>query len=172
VPVAADEEQRVLFSAKVAELQLRLQDSSGAPLSKRTYTISWRDTEGVPSLGATDGDGVLKEPIPQGAAIAEVVVGEMTDMSIVIPNWTFLVRVTPLPSADTLAGAAARLSNLGYLIVPLTVPLAVPDFVEWARTNDEAGKFATMTYYRTKQIDPPVSYGEVYAAIGRDHDGK
>ena len=172
VHVAPREKQRVLFSSSQPKLKLRLQDAAGAPLKNMSYSISWRDTEGTPILGSLDGNGILTEPIPQGAALADLVVGPMTDMSIVFPRWKLTVRVTPLPAPDSLAGAIARLNNLGYVFVPFTVPLAVPDFEQWAKSNTDAAQLTAMTYFRTKQVDPPVTYGDVYRAIAKDHDGQ
>lgn len=95
-------------------LNMELLDSTGSPLSLRTYVLILPD--GTRREGSLDHEGRLHEQIPTGAERASLLVGERR----------FELDMSPLPSAETVEGVQERLNHLNYFV---------------GRTDGELGRF-------------------------------
>jgi hypothetical protein len=75
-----------------------------------------------------------------------------------------------LAEPNTREGAAARLSNLGYLVVPAPGQTDDPSLAPWAAKNSDKVDIAAMAYHYSKNLDQPVSNNEIFKALGDEHD--
>jgi hypothetical protein len=93
-------------------LELRVLDDQGAPVANADYTLT---PDGADALtGRTDGDGVLRQDLPVAVESASLEVGDL-HFGLEIGH------LSPLDGTDDggVAGAQARLSNLGYRPGPI-----------------------------------------------------
>jgi len=100
-------EQRHRFRRKgVPEfLRVVLADEADQPLANVGYTI---DIDGEARTDrTTDGEGLLEEPIPPGAARAVVTLDDEEQTQ-------YAFELGHLDPVDTVSGAQARLANLGF----------------------------------------------------------
>ena len=121
VGVAPDQKHVVDVSAW-PKLLLRLQDSGGNKLANAEYALAWSPaptTGGVTAV--TDGDGVVRQPVPPGVARATITLtGKVGGQADTGPRWSVEVEFVSLspPSVGIAQGIdpfEARLSNLGFL---------------------------------------------------------
>lgn len=94
------------------ELRIVLKDRHGEPLADEPYDLH---VQGRPPLKdqRTDGDGLIKQPVPLGAKIATLEVRGRTlklELGALNPAWD-----TP---DEGVRGAQARLHNLGFNVGP------------------------------------------------------
>jgi hypothetical protein len=110
VPAVAGKRYHLQRLGVPETLRVRFLDDSSNPRASAPYLV--KITAGDQVLparkGTTDGDGLLVEAIPPGATLADVVVGKGDAQE---PHAFQLGCVDPI---DTLSGARARLTNLGY----------------------------------------------------------
>lgn len=98
---------KLVASVPRRELKLVLQGPSGAPLAKEPFTV---DAGEEMSGGTTDGEGLLVASVP----------GDARSVQVFAAGFTWAVKLgslDPMKDApgDGVAGAQARLVNLGYL---------------------------------------------------------
>lgn len=85
-------------------LNLELRDSTGAPLSARSYALTLPD--GTRREGTLDPEGRLHESVPAGAERLLLTVAERC----------LELDVVGLPAADTVEGVQERLNHLNYFV--------------------------------------------------------
>lgn len=102
VPVEAGGTYKFQLVNTHARLRLRIQ-LAGAPLQNEPYVVK---TSKQSLEGTTDGDGMLDENLPANETSAEISLPER--------GLSFVAALGELDPADTPAGAAQRLRNLGY----------------------------------------------------------
>jgi type VI secretion system secreted protein VgrG len=98
-------------------LVARLSNEKFEPYAGKRYELRAGDTK---REGTTDGDGVLREDLPEDVTVARVEL--WTEQFPKGPRNTYTIRVEPLPPIDELAGIRARLNNLGYPPGPVDEP--------------------------------------------------
>lgn len=102
-----DEAHQFKLTRPKKELRIALHDHQGEPLTDLAYTLTVEGHE--PIEDQTDGDGVLRQPVPLGARRASLTIGERTlELSL---GGLRPTRATP---DEGLRGVQARLHNLGY----------------------------------------------------------
>lgn len=168
--VAAPFTRTVVRVVPPALLKIRLQNEDGEVLKYKAYSISWRGTTVSPLMSFTDVDGVLTQEIPAGATVADLVVGEVEGQSKVVPGWKLVVRLTTFASPDVPAGAAPRLSNMGYLMVPVPKPTDDPNLQVWADGHVPQVEEGALTYLRSRSSDPYRGTSDIYYKLEKDHD--
>lgn len=102
-------------------LNLELHDSTGSPLSYRTYSLTLPG--GERRQGSLDRDGCLHEQIPEGVERASLQVGERL----------FELDMSELPDTESVEGVQERLNHLNYFV---------------GRTDGEEGRFTRMAVER------------------------
>ncbi|MCA9653569.1 MAG: peptidoglycan-binding protein [Myxococcales bacterium] len=118
-------------------LNLELKDSTGSPLSFRSYVLTLPD--GSRREGSLDHEGYLHEEIPPGVEGASLLVAERR----------FELDMSALPEADTVEGVQERLNHLNYFV---------------GRTDGELGRFTRMAVERFQRDHGLEVTGRVDAA--------
>lgn len=85
-------------------LNLELRDSTGAPLSARSYALLLPD--GSRREGTLDPEGRLHERVPAG----------VERLSLQVAERRIELDVAGLPAADTVEGMQERLNHLNYFV--------------------------------------------------------
>jgi hypothetical protein len=135
-------------------LKLRLEDSSGQVLANAAFTLSWREIQGSNVTGQTDANGVLTQPIPNGAQTAQ--------FTLTTPAWSVIVVLGTFPPAPAVDGVSARLSNLNMTALPPSTPLSSADAHEIS--------LAAQRYKMLKGLDPAATIDQLAAPLQADHD--
>jgi hypothetical protein len=135
-------------------LKVRLEDNLGEPLANAVYGFSWREIPGHHVASQTDDHGVLMEPIPPGAATAEV---KLQD-----PSWTVVITVATYPAPPPADGLAARLNNLQMIALAPSAVLTAIDPHELS--------LALQRYKALKGLDPSTTVDQASPKLVDDHD--
>jgi len=98
-------------------LVARLSNEKFEPYASKRYELRAGDAK---REGTTDGDGILREDLPEDATVARVEL--WTEDFPKGPRNTYTIKVAPLPPIDELPGIRARLNNLGYPPGPIDEP--------------------------------------------------
>jgi Putative peptidoglycan binding domain len=130
---------------KTTLLQVVLLDGYGDPMSKVAYVLQIEDQT---YAGTTDGDGFLREWIPEDA----------TGGTLTAPGIDVAFRLTTLAPADDIRGMQQRLNNLGYVASPAAdgvtteqTVLALKQF-QYAEGLDVTGKLDPATKARLETV--------------------
>ncbi len=109
-------EQRHTFQLTVPGTRLRLvlKDQQGQPLDNKPYRLV---VDGRRYDGKTDGNGLVEHKISPDASEGEIEIRYDDAHPEKFYKWT--LRIGELDPLDELAGAQARLSNLGYAPGPI-----------------------------------------------------
>lgn len=118
------------------KLVLRLLTPSGEPRKKAAYVLT---VEGADSRGHTDDDGYLRIAVPPGATRGKLVVKAEDEED---EDEELEIEIGSLAPHDTIAGAQARLRNLGAIALRVTGEL------------DEPTKQALLAFQRGHEIEP------------------
>lgn len=135
------------------KLVLRLLTAGGEPRKKARYTLT---VEGVESPGRTDDDGYLRVAVPPGATRGKLVVKSDDEDE---EDEEMVIEIGSLAPHDTIAGAQARLRNLGALSVRVTGEL------------DDLTRQALTAFQRAREIDPTGELDGPTASALRDAHG-
>ena len=128
-------------------LNLELRDSTGAPLSDRSYLLTLPD--GTRREGTLDAEGCLHEPVPAGVERLELQVAERC----------LQLDVVGLPAAESVEGVQERLNHLNYFV---------------GKVDGELGRFtqtAIERFQRDKGLRRTGQLDEATAAALREEHG-
>ena len=102
-------------------INLELRDSTGTPLSERSYSLTLPD--GTRREGRLDHKGCLHEQVPEG----------VQRLSLEVAERTLELEVDAMPDADSVEGVQERLNHLNYFV---------------GRADGDKGKFTRMALER------------------------
>ncbi|AUX42286.1 uncharacterized protein SOCE26_037160 [Sorangium cellulosum] len=98
---------------KTKKIELRLTDYDLAPYAGKKFRLLVADRT---IEGTTDGDGTVREEVPEGAQSADLTL--WTGDYPTGPRRRYAISLTRLAEPDTIEGVQARLRNLGYYAGP------------------------------------------------------
>ncbi|MEM7159823.1 MAG: peptidoglycan-binding domain-containing protein [Myxococcota bacterium] len=127
-------------------INLELRDSTGTPLSDRSYALTLPD--GTVRRGMLDHEGRLHEQVPQGAQT----------LSLEVAERVLELEVDAMPEASSVEGVQERLNHLNYFV---------------GRADGEKGRFTRMAIERFQRDHGLEVTGDVDAdtvdAIVQEH---
>jgi len=128
-------------------INLELRDSTGAPLSARSYVLTFPDDSR--RQGNLDSEGRLHEKLPEGVERA----------SLDVAQRRLELELSGLAAADTIEGAQERLNHLHYFV---------------GETDGELGSFTSKAierFQRDHELDPTGELDSATAERLREEHG-
>ena len=109
-PAKTDKRNKFVVNVEKLLLRIQVKDEDEKPLSGKSYELRLGTSD--VRKGATDGDGIVEQPIDATTAAAKLLVFDGDPKTGPLYVWD--VAIGHLNPAETLSGSKARLNNLGY----------------------------------------------------------